>query len=265
MSLSLVQIEEATLAALADIRRHWSQMRTTKGAASGRASADPVNGLDRLISARYDVQIVLNGWCRLIMEDRPVTKALPRGDDVPDMVAFLERHARWMSGHEAAEDMMVEIQDRAKIVKGFAVPERREWMSIGSCPLEVPTEDGGVRACGGQVRAWPEGIAKVDERGQIVTEERSPTCQGCGTEAVVAWWERTMFPEAGESHALVTATELTTVLHATMGRVVKPSTLRQWIRRGWIEHSGQDEQGRTLYDRGAVVYALTRRERAGLM
>lgn len=264
--MNLAEIEDATLAALADIRRHWCEMRVTKGATSGTPSADVVNATDRLVSARYDVQIVLNGWCRVVMEDRPITnpKALPKGTDVLGMVTFLERHARWMSGHEAAEDMMVELMDRARLVKGYAVPQRREWMSIGSCPLEVPDEDGGMVTCGGQVRAWPEGIARVDERGGIVTEDRSPTCQKCGTEAVTSWWERVMFPEV-EGHALVTADELTTLLHASMGRVVKPSTLRQWIRRGWIEASGKDEQGRTLYDRGAVVYALSRRERAGMI
>jgi DNA-binding transcriptional MerR regulator len=40
---------------------------------------------------------------------------------------------------------------------------------------------------------------------------------------------------------------------------VKPSTIRQWIRRGVIEASGADEKGRTLFNRAYVVRTLAAR------
>jgi hypothetical protein len=67
-----------------------------------------------------------------------------------------------------------------------------------------------------------------------------------------------MFPDS-ETSRLVTADEIVTLLHREFGQVVKPGTVRVWLNRGVIEHSGIDDKGRRLYDKGAVVYAYAKR------
>jgi hypothetical protein len=247
------QTEDALLDALATIRTHWSALMSTGGSGGVASKPQPKSlytladdderdhdlpPVDRRIALRHDVTVCLNGWARVVVEDRELTHALPLGTDTLGLVVLLERHARWFSGHEAAEDAVAEIRAWAGKVRAAAVPQRREWMPIGTCPLEV----GGI--CGGQVRAYPG---------------HDPKCQKCGTEADVSWWERVMFPDV-ETSELVTADELVLVLHRAFGGApVKPSTIRQWIARGVIQASGKDDKGRTLYDRGAVVYAVSRR------
>ena len=252
---STAQTEDALLAALTTIRQLWpALMLNIVGSGLAGTSADEVTSLDRKISLRHEVTLTLNGWARVVVDDRALSHGLPLGTDTIGLCVLLERHARWFSGHEAAPDAVAEITDAAEQVRQAAIPQRREWMPIGTCPIEEEqvigdlADDGtysrGVGVCGGQVRAYPE---------------RDPYCAKCGTEAVVSWWERAMFPDV-EISPLVTADELVLVVHRAFGGApVKPSTIRQWIKRGVIEASGRDTQGRTLYDRGAVVYAIARR------
>ena len=174
------------------------------------------------------------------MRDRELTARLPLGNDTLGLIVLLERHALWLSSHEAGADAAVEIAEWAREVKRTATPERREWMPLGVCPLEVERDS--TLACGGQVRAYPE---------------RDPHCTDCGTEAVATWWERVMFPDC-ETTRLITSDEIVLVVHREFGKPVKAATIRQWIRRGLIESSGTDDRGRTLYDRGAVVYAVAK-------
>lgn len=244
MTDTTAHVEQQLLTALRTIRDHWpALLATPKGGTTGPASTDPVTGLDRRVSLRHEVTLTLSGWCRVIIEDRDLSHGLPLGTDTPGMIVLLERHARWFSGHEAAGDAAGELDDAAQQVRAAATPQRREWMPLGTCPLQVDTPQGQA-PCGGQVRAYPD---------------RDPHCIACGTEAVAVWWERVMFPDA-EISELVTADELVLLLHkAFPGTYTKPSTIRQWIRRGVISPSGTDDKGRRLYDRAAVIYALTKR------
>lgn len=257
------QTEDALLAALATIRKHWDALIATGGSGGVAAKPQPkalythddhderdddLPPIDRRISLREEVTSALNGWARIIVEDRSLSHGLPLGTDALGLCTLIERHAAWFSGHEAAQDAVDELHGWAGRVRAAAVPQRREWMPLGKCPLEAYVDPAGdPTACGGQVRAYPG---------------RDPQCQKCGTEAVASWWERVMFPDA-ELSEMVTADELVLVLHRAFGgSPVKPSTIRQWIKRGVIESSGNDDKGRTLFSRSAVVYAVSRRQAA---
>jgi hypothetical protein len=92
----------------------------------------------RVVSLRRFATDVLNGWSRVVMEDRPVTSELPDGRDVPSMAAFLLRHAEWISWHDAGEDCARELRRVARKVSAItAPPPPRQWMPIGECPVTV--------------------------------------------------------------------------------------------------------------------------------
>src|SRR5690349_25066252 len=111
------------------------------GSATARITADDhaeteadIDRTTRVVSLRRFTVDVLNGWSRVVMEDRPVEKALPNGSDAKGMAAFLDRHAQWMSGHDAAGDCAGELADVARRITNLVTPQRKEWISLGSCP-----------------------------------------------------------------------------------------------------------------------------------
>ena len=270
-------LEQRITQALVTIRREWPALRLGPpssspggGAKSAQITADDhkrgewhvlgdnvvdVDAATRCSALRRTVTDVLNGWSRVVMEDRPVESALPDGRSAVSMCVFLERHAQWMSGHEAAEDMADEVAGLAKGVTRFTQPQRREWINLGSCPLEVETEtDDGLAmvTCGGQVRAWPRA---EDRDGEVMAR-----CRRCGVEAVPSWWEARMFDDP-ELRVLLTAEEVVGFVHRAYGKVIKAATVRQWDKRGTIESAGHDDKGRRLYARDALVWALDMKER----
>lgn len=256
--------EDALTAALATITTHWDALlavatpsgtghggsRGTLITADDHADTDAdVDRATRVVSLRRLTTDVLNGWSRVVMEDRPVTKALPDGGNVPSMAAFLTVHAAWLSGHDAVTDCIDELADLARRIGSATNPQRRDWISLGACPLDVDGEQGPVK-CGGQVRVRPS-----REDG-----EAEGRCRGCGVIAVVEWWERVIMPEASK---LITAAEVPEFIRQQFGKKIGVPTVRKWIERHVITAAGNDEKGRTLYDKGAVAYAIARRERMG--
>lgn len=203
--------------------------------------------IDRTLSLRRYVQDVLNGWCRLIIEDRHVTNHVPAGTDVPGMAAFLQRHAEWLSGHEAAEDARDELTELAHRCHLIAYPSRRESISLGRCPLEIPGEQDVLETCGGDVRARPV----PNER----PGEAYAACSRCGEVAVASWWAERMFLD-GEGSPLVTAGELVAVIAYRLEVVVTHDQIRQWKHRGKIQAAGSDNKGRTLYRHEEVINAI---------
>ena len=273
MTTETQHLEQRITDALVTIRREWPAMmplgpapirfgvgRQARITADDHASTGAdIDGGTVLVSLRRAATDTLNGWSRLVMEDRPVTTALPDGRSAPSMCVFLERHAQWMSGHEAAEDMADEVVTLAREIKAFTQPERREWINLGSCPLEVEaeTDDGlAMVTCAGQVRAWPRA---EDRDGEVMAR-----CRRCGIEAVTAWWESRMFDDA-ELKVLLTAEEVVAFVHRAYGKVIKAVTVRQWDKRGVIEPAGHDDKGRRLYAREALVWALDLQERREVM
>jgi hypothetical protein len=250
-------VEDALLRALRTIRTCWrvDYTRLTAGA-TGPRSTDEVTTLDRWVSLRHEVHLTLNGWARVIVEDRDLSKAIPDGRDTLGLIDLLERHARWFSGHEAVGDAVGELEDAAMRLRAIAFPQRREWVNLGDCPLEWPDPEGIGRVCGGQVRAYP---TPEDARlGEGVM--RLPTCQQCGTEASVEWWETHMFPDA-ETRRLLTAEGVVTFVHSQYGEAIERCTVRKWVARGILWQDGTDDKGRALYDREHVVLAMRKRER----
>lgn len=266
-------LEQRITDALVTIRREWDAMMPVGPSAVrygvGRAAqitADDhahtgadIDAGTKLVSLRRSAVDTLNGWTRVVMDDRPVTKALPDGRSAPSMCVFLERHAQWMSGHDAAPDMADEVQALAREIKAVTQPQRREWINLGTCPLEIEaeTDDGlAMVTCGGQVRAWPRA---EDRDGEVMAR-----CRRCGIEAVPSWWEARMFDDP-ELRVLLTAEEVVGFVHRAYGKVIKAATVRQWDKRGTIEPAGHDDKGRRLYAREALVFALDLQERREAM
>ena len=260
--MTLQEIETSLTRSLTTITTHWHDMLTprssgsiARGSSASATLADDHSDTDtdtdrlhRLVSLRRQTVDTLNAWTRVIIEDRPVTQALPDGTNAPSMCAFLTTHAQWFAGHEAADDALAEIGKLANAVRQFTNPARKDWVSLGHCPLDIDSDEGPV-TCGGAVRA------------RIVEgTETEGTCRKCGTTAVTTWWERVIMPEASR---LITAAEVPDFIRAQFGKTIKAPTVRKWIERHVITAAGSDEKGRTLYDKGAVAYAIARRETAG--
>jgi hypothetical protein len=247
---ALLKILEHFDATLEPVRRGIGSHVQTSGEAPMPISA-------HVLDTRAMCRSRLAGWSLLVIEERDLHTEGLSGLDVDAMCDLLMRHADWLGDHEAGEVALDEIETSARDLAAIAAPRRREWMSLGICPLMIehpPVCIGEVLGeplmreveptpCGGTVRAYPD-------------PEKDPYCDGCGTEAVTDWWERAMF--GSEVSRLVTASELVVIIHREFGKVIKVPTIRKWVERGIIGTSGQDEQGRTLFDRGSVAYALAR-------
>ena len=259
------QIEGRLASALSTIATLWPTMiqppssgtrpRTTgTGALLDDADTrdDDMRRLERLIEARREVMLCLRSWCQVTVEDHDVQHGIPVGTDVPAMCGFLTRWSYLLAEHEAALDLLAEVEAARGAVERWAPPAShppagwappRRTMRLGSCPLihqdPVTSDDA---PCAGQLRG--------DEDGWV-------TCDGCGTEAVMGWWERQLYGEDGLRG--MTIREVVTYLHSQHGRRCTVRGLRAWVTRGDLVPSGTDDQGRHLYDAGAVEAALTRR------
>lgn len=250
------------------------------------AADDDDTGIDidrhtRLVSVRREIATELVQWCRLVIEDRPVTATAVDGGSVPAMCVFLERHAQWLSGHRDAEEAADRIAGctsdcEASVLvathscRGIVQAVRRHTpppiverartprpRHIGTCPLlwEAETEDGQLemRECGGNVRAFPSPYTDPTREEQIA--QPLPACDKCGTEADVAWWYREMYGDHGVSH-LVTVDELITVIAVRLDYIATRDQIRQWKHRGKIAGVDKDSKGRTLYRHDAVIDAI---------
>ena len=276
------RIEDRIVTALATIRREWDHMLPTAapaqriggGSRSAQITADDhadtdrdIDPATRLVSLRREVRDVLNGWSRVVMEDRPVTKALPDGLSVPSMATFLERHARWVCGHEAAPDMADELKALAQEVARRArpsepapadyTPPRPRPRLVGTCPLEWEALDDEqrlvMRVCEGDVLAYPTPFTDPTRAEQM--KAPLPTCDRCGTGATLDWWYAQMYGDHGVSH-LVTVDELIAVIAVRLDWIVTRGQVRQWKHRGKIAGEGRDAKGRTLYRHDDVIEAV---------
>ena len=228
---------------LAAILEHYDQtLKPIRGASGShvKTSKEPplpisVNVLDARAMCRSRV----GGWVQIVLEEQKLNTTFYAGD-LPALVKFLDTHADWLATFEAGRDAAYEIALSAQELKALAMPRVKAWMKIGTCPLKVE-RDGEQVICGGLVQAYPD---------------KDPKCQKCGTDGVVAWWERVMFPEMGVMHRFVTAPELITFLHQQIGRRVAEVTIRQWLNKGLIDSTGKDPDGRNLYDKREVIKAF---------
>lgn len=257
--------------AMVNLRRDWPHMiRPGEPQAPGWASRSGVTlddhspsdadqrRIDRALSIRRFAQDQLNSWCRVVVEDRNITNGatLPLGTDVLAMAAFIDREAEWLSGHEAAQDCRDELVDLAHHCHRIAFPTRRESISIGRCPLEVPGEQDVLAVCGGDVRSRPATEGEHDGQAWAA-------CSRCGEIAVASWWEDRMFDDP-ETRRWFTDADVVSFMHRTYGEVIVQATVRQWVKRRVLEPSSEKtEDGKRLFDRDAVVYAIDLHKRRG--
>lgn len=273
---STAQIEARMLEALRDIRSHWAALlEPTRSGGNGAPSADEVTPLDRRISLRHEAAMLLNSWARVIVDDRNVAPLIrcehgasvtmpwpllgptrPRcvvgrpyikgglhnaeGENVDDLCQFIQRWARWFSGHEAGEDATAELSDLAGRIKSAAAPKPREWIYLGDCPFVV--EDW---FCAGQVR-HPRS-----------SEEPDPDafCSDCGQIGKASWWEEVI---TGRCLVEVPRSEVPALIYRTFGRQVSRPTLHRWIKSGELarlDYVRTEEH----FDREQVIEAVATR------
>ena len=248
------QTEDALLAALKTIRTDWDALveSVEGGQSSGSAaSTDVVTSLDKLISLRHEVHLCLNGWARVIVEDRPVTKAMPDGRDTIGLIDFIERHANWFSGHEAAQDAADEIAEWAEKVHAIAAPKVREHIHLGHCPFIVGEPDA-LRFCAGSVRV------KIGGDGFGV-------CSDCEQEGLIEWWEDVLSIDSIPK-GLVTAQAIADLLLTRLHMRVSYRTVLNWARADRITmhvaFGPQPEQRRfttkSVFDARMVIDEATR-------
>ena len=234
--------------ALGSIVKHWDAtlepVRRAPGSHVKTSREPPLPISADVLDKRAMCCSRMAGWCLVVIEDRDLHTEHLSGLDVFAMADLLKRHCDFLGEHQAVADVVAELEASARDIAGLSAPRRREWMSLGTCPL-VGEVEGEPTPCLGTIRAYPDA---------------DPYCDGCGIVAVVSWWERMQFPEMDELSRLATARELVAFIHKQFGQRVQEPTIRKWVERGWITVAGCDDKGRTLYDKGAVAYAVTRRK-----
>lgn len=290
-------LEQRITDALVTIRREWAAMIPVGapskppggGAKSALITADDdadtghdIDATTRLVSLRRQVTDELGQWCRLIIEDRPVTATSVNGADVPAMCEFIERHAQWLSGHRDAEEAadriagctrdceaatlatsghscsgLVHAVKRHTLPPLVDKPRPPRPHHVGTCPMiwEAHDEDGQLemRECGGNVRAYPAPFA--DPTREELIAQPLPTCDKCGTDAHIDWWYREMYGQHGVSH-LVDVEGLIAVIAVRLDYIATRDQIRQWKHRGKIHAASKDGKGRTLYRHDDVVEAI---------
>lgn len=219
MSESTAEIEADLTHALANLRTNWPALLEQAATTGGTPSADEVTSLDRRISLVYEVHLCLNGWARVIVEDRPVTKVMPDGRDTIGLIEFIDRHARWFSGHEAARDALDEITDWAGKVQAVVAPKVREWVYLGDCPFVVGDE-AAEWFCAGRVRVR-------------IGDAETASCSDCEQEGVVDWWEVVLGIETLPAEP-VTAAVIAELLHDRLHMKVSHRTVLNWAKAGRI-------------------------------
>ena len=234
------EIEAAITEACATISREWDDMLDAPS--TGRTGAksaliqlddhDPsgsdIDRATRVISMRGQVLASLNGWCRVVMEERPITspKALPVGTDAKHMCAFLARHAEWLSRYDdAAGSCAEELREWAKKVLALTRPPRREWIDLGPCPFV--TLDTGGQFCRGRVRV------------RIGSDGDEAACSECGQLSPIEWWEAVLLADTGPRW--VPAREMAAILSQRLHLAVTDRTLRNWASVGRV--NGRQAEG----------------------
>lgn len=162
--------------------------------------------IDVLADLRHRVALDLHFYARTLVNERQLSHHLPkRAADAPGMAKLLERHARWWSGHELANDMVTDLEQHAHDCSNATFPRKRERIKIGACTW-----------CGEEVWAKP-GTDEV-------------TCRACGCTGGVAEWA-----DAIGDLPLVTLPQLARTLQRRMGMRVTDRTLRRWHTDGILQ------------------------------
>lgn len=182
-----------------------------------------IDAVTRRVSLRRYVTDVLNATCRMVMEERPITspKALPLGDDVPGMCAFVERHAEWIAREWIdSESVADEMESLAGHIEVLTRPKRREWIILGPCPFVITDEEGQGSACRGKVRS------------AVGSDGDQAACSHHGDLRPVEWWEAVL--GISLTGRIVGTEDLVRALHTRLHMTVTERTLRNWARTGQL-------------------------------
>lgn len=245
--------------ACADIRDHWDAMLAPTGgsgqhgAATARITADDhdtaehdIDRATRIVSLRREVVDVLNAISRWVMEDRPVTKALPDGTDALSMCEFVDRHAEWIAPLDEADNCYEtnRLRELAGRVVKLVAPPRKEWHYLGDCPFVV--EDW---FCAGRIRV------------PIGGEQSEAACSDCGQPAPVRWWEEVL----GVQDEVVGAQEMAGRIFDSLHIRVTERTVRNWARTGritpFVPFGPQPNQPRWWFAARSVLDEVARMDR----
>ena len=205
-------------------------------------NGDHNTDVDRItiaVSARGDVLAVLASWCKVVIDDQDLRHAHIDGHSIDDVTYFLDRWAAWLAEHEACDDVRREVRECLQAVRDCLPRPRPDSVWIGDCPVTIGQEGDRVE-CGTPIRV---------KSGEPIR------CRGCGTDDTLDGW---MLRLVGH-HDLVTAPQLTMLLHQRMGIRVTQDQIRQWVRRGTIRVADYRRDGRStvaLFDRSDVFTSL---------
>lgn len=264
--LSPGKIEHRCTEALAEIEAAWDQMLTPASVVMGSKGGgvllddDDESSADTpahivAIDVRREVGEMLNGWCRVVVDDNDVEHGIPDGVNVPAMCVFLRRWALLMSTHEAAYDMLDEVVTCARKVRHIVNPPRHTSIKLGPCPLTWQDPDTAEdRPCTGTVRTSSK-----------VSDQTEATCTACGTSAVAKYWEDRMLDTSDT--APLTAADAVPWLHRHYGKVVQRATIRQWVSRDALRAIPREDgdHGPDRYERAALAYACERDARMEML
>lgn len=268
--LTAQQIEGRVIACVATIRDLWDDMltpiveppawrprTTTTGTGALLDDHDP-SAADTpratlIVSIRGEVMHTLRAWCNIITDDHRVTHGVPSGVDVPGMADYIARWAPRMAEHDAARELLDELDDCATAVRRCARPERDTTLYLGPCPIEHTDPDTGHGIdCGGPVRTIdPDHTTYPDEQAEA-------RCKRCGTRAVVSYWDHLMNPGATRDMGdrPLTADQVIALARSQYGRHLTRGGIRVWVHRGRMSPIDPTDPVHTYRTRD-VVAALT--------
>lgn len=220
----------------------------------------PLHTLD----VRADAKGSLRYWVGFIHDEvrdhnKETSTTVIDGDNIPAMCEHINRWTDILAGQwpDEAADLLKEARKNGNALHRLALPERRDWIPIGACPVTVADADGNSVACGAQVRAydrtelddtWTSGTDTITER--KVKRIQFIECPGCGTNDTLSWWMSQILPEGSDK---ATASQVITFVAVRGDVVLSHDQIRKWKSLGHIQGHGQDVKGRTLYSCGAVL------------
>lgn len=166
------------------------------------------------------------------------------GGNVDELCDFIGRWADRLATEcpAEAERAASDLAAHGRKLKGHALPNKRDWMPVGDCPVTVADADGNSVQCGAKVRAY--------------TDKQFIQCPECGTEDTLAWWMSQIVPEGSDT---ATATQVIAYVAMRGSLILHHDQIRKWASLGHIQRHGKDVKGRTLYSSSAVLaYAQDR-------
>ena len=199
-----------------------------------------------ILDVRRDTHTDLAHWARVVYElvrngeGGQISQRITDDEQQQPMAlaAFIGHWAQGLADADQGEAELCaeELRGHADKLRRLALPDRRDWMPIGDCPVTVADPAGNPVACGVKVRAYPD--------------KQFIQCPGCGTEDTLAWWMSQIVPEGSDR---ATATQVIAYVAMRGSLILHHDQIRKWASLGHIKRHGKDVKGRTLYSSAAVL------------